>query len=169
MDGLNAYASELDRALKRGTKFANFNKDMHHATVVICTAFHHAEKHIRLLSQKLDPELYAGPWFTEEVERFVDKGRLDVLVETDVSSDHPVMALATSRSGNVSVRRVRDDVSAGYPYNYMLVDDIGYRFEHDRESTEALVVFNDDSDDDLRGSLKQWFDNLFARSKPVGT
>ena len=167
MDSLNAYAIELAKALKNKTKFANFNKDMHHATVVICTAFHYAEKNIRLLSHKLDPELYAGPWFMEEAERFVDRGRLDILVESDVSMDHPVVALAKTRR-EVSVKRVSDQAWAGYTFNFMVVDEIGYRFEHDRESPEALVVFNDD-DDDLRGSLEAWFDQLFERSEPVNT
>lgn len=165
-DSLNAYAGALDKALKNQTAFTNFNKDIQHATVIVCMAFRHAENRIRLLSQKLDPVLYGGKWFKDEAEDFLKRGgRLDILVESDVDPTHPVMDLMKGeRRSQVSMKRVPDTSRSGYTFNFMLVDDIGFRFEHDRNNYEALVMFNEPKNTDLKNSLESWFSHLSEQS-----
>lgn len=159
---LNAYHRELNRALKRDAKFANFNKDMNHAAIVVCTAFRHASKHVKLLSHQLDPVLYGSDWFLKELSGFLNRGgKLDILVESDVPREHPVMLEAKQRA-NVTVKRIPDP--EGYEFNFMVVDDKGFRFEKDRQSTEASVVFNYDEEEvflDARKFLTEWFDTRF--------
>lgn len=161
---LNGYYRDLNKALKRGRKFANYNKDMSHAGIVVCTAFRHASEKIRLLSHELDRFLYGGDWFLDELKGFLSKGGLlNVLIETDVEPDHPVMQLA-KKFDEITVKRVPDQVWEAYPFNFMVVDDKGFRFENDRKLPEATVVFNYDEVEDfkkIRTDATSWFDAQF--------
>ena len=167
---LNGYARELDRALKRTEEFANFNKDIQHASIVVCTAFRHAKAKIRLLSHELDPVLYASPWFETEVKAFLDRGgKLEILLESKVSEqDHPLMKMAAHEPDKIDVRQVSDEFQrrTQYPFNFMVVDDIGYRFEHDRTEPAAVFAFHSDNEIHIENTkrLVEWFDTVFERS-----
>lgn len=167
---INAYYEEFDKALKKRRAFANFNNDTTHANIVICVGIRHATKHVRLLSQRLEPSLYSGEWFQEELSGFLERGgRLDVLIETAVSPEHPVMKLA-SQSEQVTVKRIPDEDQEKYKFNFMVVDDDGLRLENDREKIEATVVFYHDDDPIFRKVREQsirWFDDRFNSIKQV--
>ena len=159
-------------ALSNGTRFAAYNKDMRHASVVVCLAFKHADEKVLLLSHKLDPELYGSDWFMEEARGFLGGGddhTLDILVESDLEANHPVLDLVREHRQQVSVKRVPNEEQRRYKYNYMVVDDKGYRFESDREEPRAVVFFNDDAEDhrSFVNTLKSNFDVLASRSEPI--
>lgn len=163
MDSLNAYAQAFEKSLACRQAFTNFNRDIQHATVIVCLAFGYAEKTVRLLSQKLDPMLYGTPWFREEAEGFLKKGgRLNVLVETPLPKDHPIFSLASEFPGLLAIRLVRD--SKPYTFNFMLVDEIGYRFETDRRNPEAIVFFNHPEATETIATLKQRFDGMWENA-----
>lgn len=160
---LNGYAERFENALKEESSFANYNKDMAHASIIVCLGFRYAKRHIRLLSHQLDPVLYGSKWFQDELTDFLENrnGRVQILLETDVDEDHPVIALST-RFDSLEVRQIPNDRLSSYPFNFMTVDDVGYRFEQNREYPEATVVFNlnDDADfEDLRKICVEWFDS----------
>ena len=106
-ESLYDYAERLEIALSEGSQFAAYNKDMRHASVVVCLAFEYAQDRILLLSNKLDPALYGSDWFMESARKFLgdEAGRLDILVESDLPADHPVAELATEYSDQVTIRR----------------------------------------------------------------
>ena len=167
MDSINDYARTFRRALENGEEFNNYNKDIQHATVIICTAFAFAKERVRLLSNMLDPVLYSQRWFLDEAESFLERdGKLDVLVESDVPDDHPVIQLAAANP-NLSVRRVPKEAVESYEFNFMLVDQRGYRFESDREKHEALVLFGGDVVGDVLSDLNAVFNALWERSTEV--
>ena len=142
-DKLADYAREMDVALRERKRFAAYNRDIHHATVAVCLGFRYAEKTVRLLSEKLDLELYGGEWFIEEAKSFLGRGgEICILVESDLDDHHPLLRIAKEHPDAVSINRVPDAVRAEYSYNYMVVDDIGYRFESDRSEPRAIVVFH---------------------------
>ena len=145
---LYEYAQRLRDALSNHTQFAAYNKDMRHASVVVCLAFEHAEEKILLLSHKLDRELYGSKWFMESAHGFLGKqqGKLEILVESNLEPDHPVVGLVADYRDQVSIKRVPDDLLGQYGYNYMVVDSKGYRFERDRKEPQAVVFFNEESD-----------------------
>ena len=160
---LNGYAERFEKALTEGSSFANYNKDMAHASIIVCLGFRYAKRHVRLLSHQLDPVLYGSKWFQDELTDFLENrsGRVQILLETDVAEGHPVIALG-AKYDTFEVRRIRDDLVSNYPFNFMTVDDVGYRFEQNREYPEATVVFNlnDDPDfEDLRKICVEWFDS----------
>lgn len=160
---LNGYAEEFDRALRKKTPFANFNKDMNHAAIIVCMSFRHAQNTIKLLSKELDESLYGSKWFLEELAHFMDKENtsLKILIESDIPGDHPVIQ-ESKKEPRIEIKRIPEEDVQKYPFNFMLVDDKGFRFEQDRESTEATVVFNYNDDprfEDLRKSCVDWFDS----------
>lgn len=161
---LNAYAHEFEKALKKERPYANYNKDMQHASIIVCMSFRHASKHIRLLSNCLDQSLYGTQWFMDELNGFLKRnGKLEILLETEVPADHPVLTRARNEP-SISVKRMPDGFLDEYPFNFMLVDDTGFRFESDRAKPAASVAFNYDNDDEFRAFRQEaieWFDRKF--------
>lgn len=166
MNSLNDYAHGFDRALKNKTAYSNYNRDMQHATIIVCTAFRHAEKRIRLVSRELDPQLYATPWFREAAKGFLSRSgdtKLVVLVERDIDATHPIQQMAEEYGDRADVKRVPDFVQERYPFNFMLIDDIGYRLEYDRATPAAFVSFyngDNETDREILANLNDWFDYL---------
>ena len=165
---LSDYANELEDALRRKLPYTQFNKDINHATVVVCLAVKYAEKRVRLLTNKLDAVLYASPWFLEVAETFLARKatRLDVLIEdsTAVGREHPAIMLF-DKWANARVRQVPESVVNGHSFNFMLVDDTGVRFERNRAHHEALVEFH--ADPGFVGSLVEFFDSVMRHAKPL--
>ena len=170
MDSLSDYTRRLETALKKKDAYVSYNRDMSHAKVVVSVAFRHAKNEILLLSNKLDPELYSSPMFIRfEVEPYLKKGgRLSVLVENDVPENHPIRELA-QKYETVEIRRIPAGIVEAYEFNFMVIDDIGYRFENDRKEHQALVVLNDDTGTfaGMTERLKEIFSDLKAVSEPV--
>lgn len=168
-DDLRTYARKLDQALAKKEPFFEYNRDIWHATIVVCLAMHHATRKVRILSNELDERLYGGEWFLEEAKAFAAKegASLDILVESHLPDNHPIWEVA--KVGNTTVRRVPDDLQKRYSYNFLLADDSGYRFERDRQSPKAVVVFNDEKDLDkgMKEDLVGVFTFLNDRSDEI--
>ena len=165
MRNIHDYALRMERALKRNKPFSDYNEDLRHASVVVCESFRHAKGKIRLLSEKLDDRLYGSEWFLDEAKGFLDRdGELCVLVETDLAPTHPVSDLVSEHK-NVTIKRVPDRERETYSYNFMVVDDKGYRFERDRSEPKAIVRFNDeDPHPGLVKILTARFEELWDKS-----
>ena len=174
MESLSDYTRRLERALKQKKPYGVYNRDMSHAKVIVSVAFRHAKKEIRLLSHKLDLELYADSiflWFGSRPSASYDsEGRLTILVETDVPEDHPLRVLARQYKDTVELHRVPDHIVKTYEFNFMLIDNIGYRFESDREKCEAFAL-NDDgtlfSFGKIFSRLEKIFSDLKDESAPI--
>ncbi len=165
MESLNEYAAAFRKALEEEKEFANFNRDIQHATIIVCTAMEYAKEVVRILSHKLDPMLYATPWFLEASEKFTGRGgSLRILVETEVDESHPVRLI----SERVTIRRVRPEAIKSYKFNFMVVDDKGFRFESDRDEPEALVSFHHQGKGAIgkgfQERMVQLFDSLWKTS-----
>ena len=90
METLNEYARKLADALQNNKAYTVFNRDAVHASIVVHLAFLHAKEEILLLSNKLDPMIYASAWLIDAVEGFIGRGgKLRVLVETDIREGPP--------------------------------------------------------------------------------
>ena len=167
MESLNDYARQLDSALTHGKTYVNSNRDVAHAKVLVFLGICHAKEKVLLLSEKLDWTLYGMPRFVEEVSDFLERGgRMEVLVETDLQGDHPMMGLS-KRNSSLSIRKVPESLVDKYNYNFMVVDDVGYRFEHDRERPAAYVSFNDDEDAEMIERRKAVFESLASDATPL--
>ena len=167
MESLNDYARQLHSALEHEKTYVTSNRNMAHAKVVVFLGICHAKENVLLLSHKLDWTLYGMPHFVEEVEEFLKRdGRMNVLVETDIPEGHPMMELA-KRNDNLSIQKVPENIVGKYDYNFMVVDDVGYRFEHDRERPAAYVSFHDEEDAGMIKRLKEIFESLASVATPL--
>ena len=101
----------------------------------------------------------------DELNGFLKRdGKLEILLETDVSTDHPILSMALNEP-RISVKQMPVDSLKAYPFNFMVVDDIGFRFESDRDKPAASVAFHYDNDDDFREfrqEATEWFDHHFG-------
>lgn len=173
MGNLNEYALDFADALASQTPITFHNRDMAHASVVVTLAFVHAKKAVLLLSQKLDPAVYSVPWFTETAQEFIDRGgSLHILVEEKehLDENHPVIDLYRANAGDkFQIRAVPPHEVKTYEFNFMVVDDDGFRFEPNRENPRALVAFNETepSHQEMIRSLKQFFHRLFENAESI--
>ena len=168
-ENLIEYAMRVNTAMEKGEPFSTYNRDILHASEIVACGFRYAKNEVNLLSNELDERLYGKDYIAELVEDFVGErnGKLNILVETDVELEHPVLRVCKKFPSNTTVKRVPDQWQKRYDYNFMLIDDIGYRFEADRESQNAIVSFNQDDQIETRKNMKNCFDVLAGYSKPI--
>lgn len=169
---IDDYAQAMDAALSEQRSYSTYNKDIHHATVAVCLSIRYAKDEVLILSQKLDRNLYAGTWFLDEAESFLEDrtGRMRLLVETpldDLKRDHhPILLLKDRYPAGLSIEYVPESVTDMYDYNFMVADSFGYRFEPDRTESKAIVaVHPSGARAGLVATLKTAFNTIAERSK----
>ena len=175
VDTLEKYEKRLKGALEERTPYFEFNRDLFHAKVVIVTAFEHASREILILSHKLDWMVYGAQDFLAALKTFLDRDggpRLVIVVETGIGRDHPL--LRQIRHEGMAEHRSRIEIleltnsELKYPFNFMIVDDIGFRLEPDRSKPRAIVAFHgDEKDREALAGLKKMFQILKSKSTPV--
>lgn len=164
------YKARLEKALKDGKPFNTHNSSIKHATEIIANGFLVSREKIRLLSYKLDLELYGTEQVHKAVRQFLERDgtQLHVLIETDIDTNHPIISLCNEFENKTIIRRVPDDLQT-YRHNFMTMDDWGYRFEYDREELVATASFYEESQESVRGALRDWFDITFDAMKSLGS
>ena len=90
-------------------------------------------------------------------------------METDIAEDHPIRQLARENRDTVEMLRVPDSIVETYEFNFMLIDDIGYRFESDREECKAFVALHDDGELFSFGRIFDQLEQIFAQLKNTST
>ena len=127
--------------------------------------FQYATEEISLLSQKLDPAVYAGSALLNAVKDFLKRQdtKLRILVESDIPDGHPLLE-ACSGNPLAEVRKVPVETVALYDCNFMTVDNFGYRYEANRDQYFASVSFYEDGNNISIDHLKQLFGLLFERA-----
>ena len=166
----STYIRRLYSALDKKRPYVTYNRDGSHARVVVIAGVEHAEKEIWLLSHSLDLDVYGGLAAVEAMGSFLGKpsARLNVLVEDNILEAHPMLDLI-HRKTNATIKKVPDSITKKYQCNFMVVDDIGYRYEPNRDSFNATVVFHDKEKLSMIGTLRKLFDILNEKAVDVTT
>lgn len=175
MESLRAYEERLVSSLRSEAPFKTYNKDITHAAVITRVLLQHARHKVRLLSNKLDSALYGTESVKDHIVGFLRKDgtSLHILVEADLSKDHPVRRLVADGSctrERLKIKRVPPALTEKYSFNYLVADEFGYRFENDRREYAAFASFyeragNDDGDGQTNvDRLIDFFDKLEAKS-----
>lgn len=168
---LRAYAERLEKSLKKATPIGLYNKDIIHASIIVHLTFLHAKKEISILSNKLDLALYGVAEIRKSIRTFLKKQdvKLNILVEQEIGPKHPLVNINREFKQKVEIRTVRKEVLESYKFNFMIVDDIGYRFERDRDSCAATASFYEKDEDskEFIKSLKEIFQILRKRSNAI--
>ena len=169
MQGIDAYSSQLQRALEKKESFSTYNRDILHAAEIIILGFRFAEKTIYLLSNELDSRLYGDSRLHEALKKFLGKEdtRLHILVERDLPSDHPIIIHTQDFRGRVTLGRVPQKYTENYSFNFMVVDDFGYRFEYNRNEHTAVASFHEEKEKEFCEKLKKFFLSLETVSEIV--
>ena len=156
------YRERLRNALETKAPFNTHNSSIMHATEIIANGFLVSRKQVRLLSYYLDPALYGADYVKDAMRKFLKKQdtKLNILVEQDISQNHPIMALCREFKDRVIIKRVPDKLVATYSHNFMTMDNWGYRFEYNRKKLVATASFNEKSQIEVLKMLKNWFDSL---------
>ena len=169
MKNIATYSSELRSALEKKESFSTYNRDILHAAEIIILGLLFAEKTIYLLSSKLDSRLYGDPRLHKALKKFLGKEgtKFCVLVEQDLPVDHPIVPYIQDFPGRVSIKRVPQEFVKYYKFNFMVVDNFGYRFEYDREEHIAVASFHEEEEKEFCKELKNFFSSLEGISKAV--
>ena len=167
MENLRTYANRLENALAEQTPFHTYNRDILHASQIVVAGFRHAQRSVYLLSNRLDPALYGDEHLLEAVRSFLKKdgAELRILLEAEIDAHHPFRRLAEDEfNGRVKIGIVPEGHQDSYRFNFMIVDDIGYRFEYDREKFEAIASFHEEGQRHMVSKLKNFFVELEKRA-----
>lgn len=153
------YKHRLDKALLEKRPYSTYNRDIIHATIIVAGGFKHAKKEVNLLSHELDNKIYGLPNVVKLVEDFLSQrdGKLNIITEKKIGSDHPLINLC-DKYPNAVVKKIPDEWwQKMYSYNFMTIDDFGYRFEADRAKPSAVASFYEKEEKDTLEGLKDWF------------
>lgn len=161
------YKKRLITALEKKEKFVTQNHDNMHAVEIIIAGFTHAKREINLLSHKLDQQVYGNDRVIDAMEGFLkrDDAKLNIIVETRLPTNHPIYNLKENFGTKISLKKIPDEWVEKYAFNYMLMDNFGYRFEYDREEFKARASFNNDEQKETLGVLKKSFQSLDSLSE----
>lgn len=172
MKDLKAYSEDLNDKLRNEQPFGTFNRDITHAAVITRAGFQYASSKVRLLSHKLDSALYDTSLLKDHAIPFLDKegASLHILVETDVPNNHPIWDFIQNggySDEKLTIKRIPSGLVDRYKFNYLVVDDFGFRFERNREEYAAVASFHERDSKAMIEGLVSFFDDLEERSSDI--
>lgn len=169
------YREQVAKVMGGTQKDVVFNGTLEHACIVVEQAFIAAKSHIRILTDKLDCDCYGREGVRHAMRTFLGKPgtKLDILIENaDAASSIYARAFtkeaAELAGARVYVAHVPETLSRTYSFNFLIVDDVAFRFEEDRRVPVAAVAGGPDHADGVE-NLTRIFEAIKASSTPVGT
>jgi hypothetical protein len=174
---LEQYRERVRDAILQRTGEVFLNADIDHAGVIVQEAFNGARSAIKILSSRLDPSCYARGTLVESAKVFMadPDHSTHVLVESPLFDpernfrwdQHPLVS-ALSGNENFEIRSVPLEWINKYKFNFLLMDDYGFRFEEDRSRAAAVAAFLPaESDKKQVKNLTSIFDRLWGVSQAI--
>jgi hypothetical protein len=167
MTTIQEYHEQVRDAILNRNGRPILNGTIDHASIIVQECFNNAKQRIRILSSRLDPSCYAKPGVTDAAKTFLaDKDHCaQILVEPalwDMNSNfewnkHPLVAALVDCKERYEIKLVPAEWTKRYQFNFLLLDDYGYRFESDRSRPAAVAAFLPE------GAPKPQIDNLNKR------
>ena len=142
------------------------NGGVEHAQVVIENLFNIARKNINIFSGQLNHKVYAVDNIVSSIDRFFNKtkGTLRILLqEKDVTlENNDLIKLCREFSGRSEIKVVTDQEDKKRNNHFITVDDKAYRYEPDKNLTDAIVCFNAK---EFVVKVNKVFNDLFKRGE----
>ncbi len=143
-----------------------------HASILLETMFKRAEHDVRIYTGALNETVYGRPGLIEALKRFIARpgARLRVLLQDQhdaawVKSQPMIKALyEKNRRDNVEVAVATGVYATNKAKHFSVMDDCGFRFEHDHSQTQAVANFNEP---EIALELASVFDIVFGQAKPI--
>ena len=169
MSAIDVYSRKLQEALQNKKPFSTYNRDLLHAAEIVISGFSYAEKEIYLLSNRLTPELYGDPRLHTALCSFLSKDNteLHILIEQTLMLNHPIIGVIRPFESKIKLGQISRKSVEIYDFNFMLLDDFGYRFEYDRNGYSAIASFYEDDQKEICEMLKGFFLSLEQESMSV--
>lgn len=156
MTPLDVYREQVREAILRRNGAPLLNSTVDHAAVIVQESFCNAQHSIKLLSYRLDPDCYARASVINDAKFFLadPNHKAEILVESSLwDSDnnyrwnnHPFIEplkefIFPNEDRGVKIRSVPKEWAESYQFNFLLLDDYGYRYETDRKRPAAVAAF----------------------------
>lgn len=139
------------------------NRDQEHAAVLFKAMFDNAKSRIRIFSGGLIQNFYGDTTMIESARRFLEREntRIEVIVESDLDggNSNPFVELLNRFPQSNYLGSIGTQPNS--VQHFVTMDDIGFRFEEDKETFEAVACFNDPT---LTKDLIEVFENLKTNS-----
>ena len=168
------YRKLVKRLADEGSSDLIPNGGTEHAEVLIENIFLHARDVVRVFSGELNARVYGASNIVENAKEFMQSGsgkKLQILIQ-DYSYDdhlryekHDLIHMCYEKLGSDACEiKAVDDIDKVVDSHFVVMDDIGYRFEPDRKKPAAIGCFNDP---EMAQELIVAFDKMFERGKPL--
>lgn len=170
---MNNYRAQIDRAIYEATGDVVMNGSTDHAAVIIERIFANATNSVRILSRRLDPRVFGTNEVLEQARVFTaDPDRkISILVEeltVEKLAQNPLVQTLRPYilSGDAKVGLVSEARRKTLPFNFTLLDKLGYRYESDKNKAVAHASFGG-SAADTTASMCGLFGTIWAESTDV--
>jgi hypothetical protein len=182
---MSEYKDTVVRLIRERTGEPLLNGTIDDAAVITQEAFNHATKDVRILSNRLNADCYARESVRNAARTFLatPDHKLRILIESSLWDEsnkfewekHPFIADLKEHlhghdgtSGRLEVRLVPKSWAQRYKFNFLILDDYGYRYEADRDSSAAVAKFFPEAEKQ-KGlqALQTNFDMLWKAYKPI--
>ena len=123
-----------------------FNGSKEQASIVVEGLFSCATKTIRILTEFLDPSIYATYEVIVTARDFLsasDDRRLEILMEDTTAARMNPFLFMLSTFPNLRVMRVSETIRAQYASHCVIADDDSYRFRENKTKPFAIAAFGD--------------------------
>jgi hypothetical protein len=169
---LEDYRTHIDRLIREMSGEIVLNGSHNHATIIIERMFANASKQIRILSRKFDERVFGTPETTYQAESFLgEDGRsVRILIEDYNEQEmarNPFFARMSQflESERLQIRQVPPALAELISINFSVMDDVGYRFEEDKNFTVAVAAF--EPENDMTTKCIGLFDSLWKVSSDI--
>lgn len=168
---MEEYRKLVKKLADEGSSELIANGGTEHAEVLIENIFAHAGDAVRIFSGELNARVYGSSGIVENAKEFLQSGtnhKLDILIQSkDIVSSlekHDLIKMCLELNTKMCELRLVGETDEDVGHHFVVMDEIGYRFEPDREKPTAVGCFHDEVNAKL---LARSFDSMFSRGKVV--
>ncbi len=150
------------------------NGQPQHAAILLETMLKRARESVRIFTGELSPEAYDAPGLVEAALQFVGKhgSRLRILLQErhtrEWTMGRPLVKSVdvnkANLCGTLEVRCATGAYAGPAAHHFAVMDEQGYRFEHDHSKMRATANFNEPK---VARSLITAFDLAFGIAVPL--
>lgn len=170
---LDAYYKIIDMAAEKSENLEISNRDAQHASYLIKTLFHYAEKEVCIFTGSLFEGVFGNHAIKEEAVKFLSKSphvKLKVAFQEDISKEKAAatsflqyILTAPDKKGMIEIY----NASKAFPCitnHFLIADGKAFRYEIDHETRRAMANFGDTENAQV---LSEIFNKIISESEKI--
>lgn len=161
IETLNDYTVRVRLAARECKGTAIYNSSPAHAEIILTNLWANAERHVNLLSQCLNQEVYNSDGLIEAAQQFLSRPntQAEILIEDTPQATNRFYK-AMQAHNNVTIKTIDEGLHSRYDFSLMTADGKSYRFAEDKFEMSAVAAFGDEEN-------AQRLDNVFEEIKTL--